>query len=48
MPSAIGIGIAIRWIGVEGGGVLDDNLLLWQLPNQFLLINSSGEKLLLS
>jgi hypothetical protein len=48
MPSAIGIGIAITWVSVEGGGNIDDNLLLWQLPNQFLLINSSGEKLLLS
>jgi hypothetical protein len=47
MPSAIGIGIAITWVSTDSDAPIEPDFLLWQSGGNILLINASGDKLLL-
>jgi len=47
MPLAIGIANAIGWASVDADAPLEFSFLLWNDPNDLLLIDSGGGQILL-
>jgi hypothetical protein len=47
MPIVLGIGNAIGWASVDADAPLEFSFLLWNDPNDILLIDSGGGKILL-
>lgn len=47
MPIVIAMGNCIGWIAVDADAPLEFSFLLWQDPNDILLIDNGGGKILL-